>query len=85
MVWLGTSTNFLHNKWLDSEQNIHFHMNMDCVVTASKHDSMAVEKMRTKLSPTALYCTDMVWWGTSTSKWLDSEQNIYFHMNMDCV
>ena len=32
--------NKLHNKWLDSEQNIHFHMNMDCVC---KHDSM-VEK-----------------------------------------
>ena len=32
--------NKLHNKWLDSEQNIHFHMNMDCVY---KHDS-TVEK-----------------------------------------
>ena len=32
--------NKLHNKWLDSEQNIHFHMKMDCV---RKHDS-TVEK-----------------------------------------
>ena len=32
--------NKLHNKWLDSEQNIHFHMNMDCV---RKHDS-TIEK-----------------------------------------
>ena len=32
--------NKLHNKWLDSEQNIHFHMNMDCV---RKHNS-TVEK-----------------------------------------
>ena len=32
--------NKLHNKWLDSEQNIHFHMNMDCV---RKYDS-TVEK-----------------------------------------
>ena len=32
--------NKLYNKWLDSEQNIHFHMNMDCVC---KHDS-TVEK-----------------------------------------
>ena len=32
--------NKLHNKWLDNEQNIHFHMNMDCV---QKHNS-TVEK-----------------------------------------
>ena len=32
--------NKLHNKWLDSEQNIHFHMNMTCI---RKYDS-TVEK-----------------------------------------
>ena len=28
--------NKLHNKWVDSEQNIHFHLNMSCV---QKHDA----------------------------------------------
>ena len=23
--------NKIHNKWVDSEQNIHFHLNMSCV------------------------------------------------------
>ena len=32
--------NTLHNKWIDSEQNIHFHLNMGCV---RKHDT-TIEK-----------------------------------------
>ena len=46
--------NRLHNKWVDSEQNIHFHLNMTCV---RKHDA-TIEKWH-------LSCSDKLFCGLS--------------------
>ena len=46
--------NRLHNKWVDSEQNIHFHLNMTCV---RKHDA-TIEKRH-------LSCNDELFCGLS--------------------
>ena len=46
--------NKIHNKWVDSEQNIHFHLNMSCVC---KHDA-TMEKQH-------LSCNDEFFCGLS--------------------
>ena len=46
--------NKIHNKWVDSEQNIHFHLNMSCV---RKHDA-TMEKQH-------LSCNDEFFCGLS--------------------
>ena len=46
--------NKLHNKWVDSEQNIYFHLNMSCV---RKHD-VTMEKQH-------LSCNDEFFCGLS--------------------